>query len=171
MSEKFKTIQSVLTKIEVSGLYNSINTNLNLRNLFVFRYLLDDDNDIVNLKKDIEDLPFFPERLTASYQDEWIVFCKKRISKLGLKQISQQECLFLIDASDENAALNAENGHSEHSENTDILTTLRLRIKAMQQSDEFNKQFEQLCVIEKVLHSDIALLKSEQQRKIERFIK
>jgi hypothetical protein len=168
MSEKFKTIQSVLTKIEVSGLYNSINTNLNLRNLFVFRYLLDDANDIVNLKKDIEDLPFFPERLTASYQDEWIVFCKKRISKLGLKQISQQECLFLIDASEENDALNVENGQSE---NTEILTSLRLRIKAMQQSDEFNKQFEQLCVIEKVLHSDIALLKSEQQRKIERFIK
>ena len=165
MSEKSKTIQSVLTKIEVSGLYNSINADLDLRNLFVFRYLLDEPNDIVNLKKDIEDLPFFPERLTASYQDEWLVFCKKTISKLGLKHISERECSFLVGASEENDALNSNN------ENTEVLTSLKSRIKAMQQSDEFNKQFEQLCVIEKVLHSDIALLKSEQQRKIERYIK
>lgn len=165
MSEKSKTIQSVLTKIEVSGLYNSISTDLNLRSLFVFRYLFDEANDIVNLKKDIEDLPFFPERLSASYRDEWIVFCKKTISKHGLKQISQQECAFLVDASDFNDTLNVE------SEHTEVLTGLKSRIKAMQHSDAFNKQFEQLYVIEKVLHSDIARLKSEQQRKIERLIK
>lgn len=165
MSEKSKTIQSVLTKIEVSGLYNSISTDLNLRSLFVFRYLFDEANDIVNLKKDIEDLPFFPERLSASYRDEWIVFCKKTISKLGLKQISQQECAFLVDASDFNDTLDVESEHKE------VLTGLKSRIKAMQHSDAFNKQFEQLCVIEKVLHSDIARLKSEQQRKIERLIK
>jgi hypothetical protein len=168
MSDKFKTIQSVLAKVEVSGLYNSIDQDLSLRSLFVFRYLLDQANDIVNLKKDIEDLPFFPERLTASYQDEWIVFCKKTISKLGLKQISPQECAFLVDAPEENDALHVE---KEHSGNMEVLTSLKSRIKAMQLSDEFNKQFEQLCVIEKILNSDIAVLKSEQQRKIERFIK
>lgn len=168
MSEKSKTIQRVLAKVEGSGLYNSIDRDLSLRSLFVFRYLLDQANDVVNLKKDIEDLPFFPERLTASYQDEWIVFCKKTISKLRLKKISLQERHFLIDTLQENDSLNFE---SEHSENLEILTSLKSRLKAMQHSDEFDKQFAQLCVIEKILHSDIALLKSKQQRKIERFIK
>jgi hypothetical protein len=167
MSEKSKTIESVLAKIEVSGLYNSVNTNLNMRSLFVFRYLLDQANDVVNLQKDIQDLPFFPERLTASYRDEWIVFCKKTISKLGLKQLNQQERAFLLGYADKNQALNSED---KHSANIEILTSLRSRLKAMQDSDEFSQQFAQLCVIEKILHSDIAVIKSERQRKIERFI-
>jgi|GEM_PF-2893012 len=171
MSEKSKTIENVLAKIEVSGLYNSVNTDLNMRSLFVFRYLLDQANDIVNLQKDIQDLPFFPERLTASYRDEWIVFCKKTISKLGLKQLSQQERAFLLGSSDLNKGLNSENEYIESIKKTEILTHLQSRLKAMQGCDVFNQLFEQLWVIEKVLHSDIAVFKSEQQRKIERFIK
>ena len=78
MSDKSDTITSVLWQIRESGLYGALNTDLSLPNLFVLRYLLDQPNDIVNLQKDIEDLPFFPDRLTASYQDEWIIFCKKK---------------------------------------------------------------------------------------------
>jgi len=168
MSDKLKTIQSVLAKIEASGLYHPIDRDLSLQSLFVFRYLLDQTNDIVNLQQDIEDLPFFPERLTASYQDEWIVFCKKTISKLKLKEISQQERCFLVGTLAENDALNF---GTEHSETLKVLTSLKSRLQEMQHSDGFNKQFAQLCVIDNVLHSDIAVLKSEQQRKIERYIK
>jgi hypothetical protein len=169
MSDKSDTISSVLSQIRNLGLYGALNNDLSLPNLFVLRYLLDQPNDIVNLQKDIEDLPFFPDRLNASYQDEWIIFCKKKVSKLGLKDISQTDLAFLAgELNDQNAC----DLLDEQNQRDGTLLKLKERLRCMRMSDEFNKQFEQLRLIQKVLFSnDVAVLKSEQQRKIERFIK
>jgi hypothetical protein len=169
MSDKSKTISCVLSQIRKSGLYGALNTDLSLPNLFVLRYLLDQPNDIVNLQKDIEDLPFFPDRLTASYQDEWIIFCKKKVSKLGLKDLSKTDLVFLADAIEDNCACDMPNDKNQKQA---TLIVLKERLLCMRMSNNFDKQFTQLCLIQKVLFSkDVAVLKSEQQRKIERFIK
>jgi hypothetical protein len=169
MSDKSDTISSVLSQIRDSGLYGVLNTDLSLHNLFVLRYLLDQPNDIVNLQKDIEDLPFFPDRLNASYQDEWIIFCKKKVSKLRLKDLSQTDLAFLAGELDDHNACDL---LDEQNQRDGTLVKLKERLLCMRMSDEFNKQFEQLRLIQKVLFSkEVAVLKSEQQRNIERFIK
>jgi hypothetical protein len=169
MSDKLRTISCVLSHIRNSGLYGALNADLGLPNIFVFRYLLDQPNDIVNLQKDIDDLPFFPERLNASYQDEWIVFCKKTVSKLGLKDLSDTDLAFLADERDNN---NTHNTLGEENKREETLIKLKQRLICMQKSDDFNRQFEQLCVIQAVLLSKgVTVLKSQQQLKIERFIK
>ena len=61
--------------------------------------------------------------------------------------------------------LNNENQREE------TLIKLKERLQCMRTNDNFDKQFAQICLIQKVLLSkDVAVLKSEQQRKIERFI-
>lgn len=168
MSNKSDTISSVISQIRKSGLYGLLNTDVNLPDLFVLRYLLDQPNDIVNLQKDIEDLPFFPDRLNASYQDEWIIFCKKKVSKLGLKELSQTDLAFLADELEEINACDMLNNENQREE---TLIKLKERLQCMRTNDNFDKQFAQICLIQKVLLSkDVAVLKSEQQRKIERFI-
>jgi len=169
MSDKSDTISSVLAQIRNSGLSSVLKTDLSLPNLFVLRYLLDQPNDIVNLQKDIEDLPFFPERLNASYQDEWIVFCKKTVSKLGLKNLSGDGLAFLTDGRDDTKVPNM---RGDENPSAEVLKKLKSRIMCMQNSAAFSKQLKQLCLIQTVLGSkDVAVLKSEQQRKLERFIK
>jgi hypothetical protein len=169
MSKNLDTINSVLSQIRKSGLYGALNTDLNLPDLFVLRYLLDQPNDIVNLQKDIEDLPFFPDRLTASYQDEWIIFCKKKVSKLGLKELSQTDLAFLADELNNNNTSDMPNNENQKEE---TLIKLKERLLYMRINDNFGKQLEQLCLVQRILVSKgVAILKSEQQRKIERFIK
>lgn len=169
MSNKSDTITSVLSHIRQSGLYGALNTDLSLPSLFVLRYWLDQPNDIVNLQKDIEDLPFFPNRLNASYQDEWIIFCKKKVSQLGLKELSLTELAFLADELDDNNACDMINDENQGKE---TLIKLKKRLLCMRVSDIFDKQFEQLCLIQKIIFSKgVAVLKSEQERKVERFIK
>jgi hypothetical protein len=169
MSNKSDTFSSVLSQIRQSGLYGALNSDLSLPNLFILRYLLDQPNDIVNLQKDIEDLPFFPDRLNASYQDEWIIFCKKKVSKLGLKDLSQTDLAFFADKIDDNDTCGMPNDKNQRQ---DSLIKLKERLLCMLTNDNFDKQFEQLCRIQKILLSkSVAILKSEQQRKIERFIK
>lgn len=169
MSDKPDIISSVLLQIKKSGLYGALNTDLSLPRLFVLRYLLDQPNDIVNLQKDIADLPFFPDRLNASYQDEWIIFCKKKVSKLGLKELSQEDLAFLAGELDESNASDFLNNENQRDQG---LIKLKERLLCMRISVEFNKQYEQLCLIQNVFsNKDVAVLKSEPQRKIERFIK
>ncbi|MFQ3236109.1 MAG: hypothetical protein ACI9C4_001673 [Paraglaciecola sp.] len=169
MSDKLRTISSVMSHIRNSGLYGALKADLGLPSLFVIRYWLDQPNDIVNLQKDIEDLRFFPERLNASYQDEWITFCKKTVSKLGLKDLSDTDLTFLADEADDD---NTRNTLREESKREEALIKLKQRYICMQKSDDFDSQFEQLCLIQTVLLSKgVTVLKSEQQRKIERFIK
>lgn len=59
--------------------------NLNLATLFIFRFVLDKQNDIVNLHQDIQDLHFYPERLQGSYKQEWMTYVKKRVYELKLE--------------------------------------------------------------------------------------
>lgn len=169
MNVKADAFRSVISHIRNAGLYSALNTDLNLPSLFVYRYLLDKPNDIVNLQKDIQDLPFFPERLNASYQDEWIIFCKKAVSKLGFKDLSKLNLAFLTDE------LNADDPQSliDHEyQRPETLILLKERLMCMQESEEFDKQFKQLCLIESLFSSNgVAILKSQQQRKIEDFIK
>jgi glycosyltransferase involved in cell wall biosynthesis len=169
MNLKADAFKSVISHIRNAGLYSALNAELNLPSLFVYRYLLDKPNDIVNLQKDIQDLPFFPERLNASYQDEWIVFCKKAVSKLGFKALSKPDLAFLTDelnADDPRRAIDHQYQRPE------TLILLKKRLMYMQESEEFDKQFEQLCQIESLLsNNEVAILKSQQQRKIEDFIK
>ena len=58
--------------------------------LFTFRYLLDKANDVVDLKQDVFDLQYFPERLHASYADEWRNYIKRRIMVDGKDPIDEQ---------------------------------------------------------------------------------
>ncbi len=57
--------------------------NLNFATLFIFRFVLDKPNDIVNLHEDIQDLYFYPERLHGSYKQEWMTYVKKRAHELN----------------------------------------------------------------------------------------
>ena len=55
-------------------------TNIDLKHIltiFTYRYVFDQKNDIVNLRKDIIDLEQFPERLTGSYCYEWEKYNRK----------------------------------------------------------------------------------------------
>ena len=169
MNDKSDAFRSVISHIRNSGFYNALNADLSLSSLFIYRYLLDQPNDIVNLQKDIQDLPFFPERLNASYQDEWIIFCKKAVSKLGFKDLSKLNLAFLTDE------LNAEDPRRliDHEyQRPETLIWLKKRLICMQDSEEFDKQFQQLCLIESLFSGNqVAILKSQQQRKIEDFIK
>jgi hypothetical protein len=131
----------------------------------VLRYLLDIPNDIVNLQKDIADLSYFPERLTASYRDEWIKYIKKAIAQLKLKELNK-------------SAL----GHIVDDKNTDTLTieipirkrldNLKTRLDNAKSDDYFSKMYAQVTLADKVISSDdILVLKSEQLRRIEQLIK
>jgi glycosyltransferase involved in cell wall biosynthesis len=169
MNDKSDAFRSVISHIRNSGFYNALNADLSLSSLFIYRYLLDQPNDIVNLQKDIQDLPFFPERLNASYQDEWIIFCKKAVSKLGFKDLSKLNLAFLTDelnAHDQQRLIDQEYPRPE------TLLALKKRFMCMQESQEFEQQFKQLCLVESLFSNNrVAILKSQQQRKIEDFIK
>jgi hypothetical protein len=169
MNVKADVFRSVISHIRSAGLYGALNAELKLPSLFVFRYWLDIPNDIVNLQKDIQDLPFFPERLNASYQDEWIIFCKKAVSKLGFKDLSKLNLAFLTDERNADAPQHLIDQADQRPES---LISLKKRLICMQESEEFDKQFNQLCLIESLFSSSgVAILKSQQQRKIEDFIK
>lgn len=169
MNAKADVFRSVISHIRNAGLYGALNADLSLPSLFVCRYWLDTPNDIVNLQKDIQDLPFFPERLNASYQDEWIIFCKKAISKLGFKDLSRLNLAFLTDERNADASQRLIEPEYQRPE---TLISLKKRLIFMQESDEFDKQFKQLCQIQSLFSSNgVAILKSQQQRKIEDFIK
>lgn len=62
------------------SLHPDINT------LFLFRYLFDQKDDLVNLKQDVLDLQSFPERLMGSYKAEWEVYLKKMLRKSALPE-------------------------------------------------------------------------------------
>ena len=52
----------------------------NIEELLALRLLFDDPRDIVDLDQDIKDLEFFPERLAASYKQEWIAYIGRAIA-------------------------------------------------------------------------------------------
>lgn len=47
--------------------------------LLWYRMILDQQNDIVNLRQDVLDLYLFPERLHESYRHEWQVYIRKAL--------------------------------------------------------------------------------------------
>nr|WP_136250883.1 hypothetical protein [Ningiella ruwaisensis] len=63
---------------------------LDIKSLFIFRYLLDRADDIVDLKKDIHDLRHFPERLETSYKHEWRTYVKKELHLLEESDYGQR---------------------------------------------------------------------------------
>ena len=57
---------------------------LDITSLFIFRFVMDNKKDIVNLDQDIQELHFYPERLNGSYRNEWITYVKKRAYELKI---------------------------------------------------------------------------------------
>jgi hypothetical protein len=64
--------------------------------IFIYRYIFDRKNDIVDLRADVYDLQHFPERLMSSYQAEWKKYNKKAANERGI-DIEQQDTSALID--------------------------------------------------------------------------
>lgn len=61
--------------------------------LFMFRFALDKANDTVDLRKDIDDLSSFPERLTQSYLAEWRCYVKRELSKIQKNKGTKKQAL------------------------------------------------------------------------------
>jgi hypothetical protein len=55
----------------------SYKNNEHIFTIFTYRYVFDQNNDIVDLKQDVLDLRQFPERLFGSYCYEWGKYNKK----------------------------------------------------------------------------------------------
>lgn len=60
-------------------------TELSVDVLFLYRYVYDDENDIVNLQQDVLDLEVFPERLEGSYIFEWQKYVRREAHKQNFK--------------------------------------------------------------------------------------
>lgn len=52
---------------------------LNTLELFCLRYALDEPDPVENLKQDIVDLQYFPERLEQSYRALWVSYVKRKL--------------------------------------------------------------------------------------------
>jgi hypothetical protein len=65
-----------------------LDASTDIQTLFIYRYLLDKPDPIVDLKQDIEDLTYFPERVEGSYRAEWLTYVKKQLHQL--KQQDQE---------------------------------------------------------------------------------
>ncbi|MBT1451375.1 hypothetical protein KJ365_10850 [Glaciecola sp. XM2] len=59
--------------------------------LFLYRFALDRDDDIVNLEQDVLDLQNFPERLEVSYEAEWRSYVRRALFKLSSDEQYQLE--------------------------------------------------------------------------------
>lgn len=101
MNFKSNTLNTLEHHIRSRGFRDIDYANLNIQSIFTLRYLFDVPNDIVNLQKDIEDLSDFPQRLNASYRDEWIRFIKKSIAQTKSKDMNKADLAF--PSSDDNA--------------------------------------------------------------------
>lgn len=55
--------------------------------LLALRLLLDEKAAGVDINQDIEDLTHYPDRLLTSYRDEWVVYCKARLTSSRLEKI------------------------------------------------------------------------------------
>ena len=77
------------------------NENLDLNTLFTLRFLLDVKNDIVNLKQDVLDLQYFPERLDGSYKQEWVTFIKRQCHKRNIELSQKTAQVRLNEISDD----------------------------------------------------------------------
>ncbi|MFT6271013.1 MAG: hypothetical protein ACJAVV_003852 [Alphaproteobacteria bacterium] len=64
--------------------------------IFTYRYIFDENNDIVDLASDIRDLHQFPERLLGSYSAEWQKYNKRAASKLNI-DLSEERVKVLVD--------------------------------------------------------------------------
>jgi len=70
--------------------------NKNISTLFAYRYVLNNRNDIVDLRQDILDLRSFPERLFGSYRYEWDKYINKAMHEQG-KEIDESALKQLIE--------------------------------------------------------------------------
>ena len=76
--------------------FNSISV-VELLNL---RLLLHDHDPMIDLERDLKELSLYPERLTGSYQYEWLTYCRRALfSKCKEQKFSSIETLntFLIE--------------------------------------------------------------------------
>lgn len=65
--------------------------------VFIYRYVFDTKNDIVDLRADVYDLQYFPERLLSSYQAEWKKYNKKAVNERGI-DLEEQDPSALVNA-------------------------------------------------------------------------
>lgn len=84
--QNYRKQKSRLSKFNFIGERFLKNSKLKMDNkriytIFTYRYVLDKNNDIVDLTQDVLDLKQFPERLTGSYCFEWEKYNKKEMYK------------------------------------------------------------------------------------------
>ncbi|RXJ73840.1 hypothetical protein CS022_07600 [Veronia nyctiphanis] len=61
-------------------------SSLSFRSLLLLRLALDKKEYACDIEQDIMDLYFFPERLVASYPDEWRAYIKRGLARLKIKE-------------------------------------------------------------------------------------
>lgn len=107
---------------------------LDLNTLFTLRYLLDIKNDIVNLKQDVLDLQYFPERLDGSYKQEWLTYIKRQCHKreIELSQKTAQAFLGTLneDQVSEYRALLTQVQQTENINNSENIKVIKTNVKA-----------------------------------------
>lgn len=71
--------------------------NEHIYTIFTYRYVFDQNKDIVDLKQDVLDLRQFPERLFGSYSHEWGKYNKKIIQRQKL-EVSKSNVKHLVNS-------------------------------------------------------------------------
>ncbi|MFT5541806.1 MAG: hypothetical protein ACI97K_001850 [Glaciecola sp.] len=165
MNSKLNKINTVIHKIGSIGFRDIDYASLDIQSILALRYLFDLPNDIVNLRKDVDDLTFFPERLNASYRDEWIIYIKKSIARLHLKDLDKNQLAFIASTSNvDSKCIDADI--------YERLNMLKTRLEHTKKNVSFSQMFAQVALANTIINSgDVLMMKSEQLRKIEQFIK
>lgn len=125
------TVQYLLISLRINLMPDE---KLDLNTLFTLRYLLDIKNDIVNLKQDVLDLQYFPERLDGSYKQEWLTYIKRQCHKreIELSQKTAQAFLGTLneDQVSEYRALLTQVQQTENINNSENIKVIKTNVKA-----------------------------------------